>query len=424
MKIAILNTWPYGSTGSVALTLAHSLAELGHETCVAVGDKLPEGADSLLVKITPPSQRALFVKRAMRKTLADRFWKSEKEDPTFIPEWRFGTPSAAHLLAQLPFKPDAVIALWTDYFASFSLLAELHKLCGCQVVVYMMDMAVITGGCHYAYSCRGYEKQCGHCPAIKSRKENDMSRRQWQARQAAVASMSPIIVSPSGHCSDQIKAASIWKGARMARIPIAISPKDFPELAQSAARQSLGLPSDARVLFFGAQHLHEKRKGMQLLLDALSRLKGMDFPVKPFLAYAGGSALPGDLPFESRHMGYLDRKALATMYRAADAFVCPSIEDSGPLMINESIMSGTPVVCFDMGVGKDLVVSGETGYRARLGDVEDLACGLRSVLCADAEGLAKLREGCRAMAESRLTPAAQAHAFAAALERGEGLESL
>ena len=41
----------------------------------------------------------------------------------------------------------------------------------------------------------------------------------------------------------------------------------------------------------------------------------------------------------------------------------PSIEDSGPIMSCEVLMTGTPLVTFDVGIAVDLV-SCDTGYMA------------------------------------------------------------
>ena len=50
-----------------------------------------------------------------------------------------------------------------------------------------------------------------------------------------------------------------------------------------------------------------------------------------------------DIPFEHQFVGFLMGDAmLAAGYQAADVFVNASIEDAGPMMINESILCGTP----------------------------------------------------------------------------------
>jgi glycosyltransferase involved in cell wall biosynthesis len=90
-----------------------------------------------------------------------------------------------------------------------------------------------------------------------------------------------------------------------------------------------------------------------------------------------------------------NNEQLAAAYQAADIFVCPSIEDAGPMMINQSIMTGTPVVSFEMGVALDLVITGETGFRAKLKDSADFARGLNDILQLDDKAYRKMCSTCR-----------------------------
>jgi glycosyltransferase involved in cell wall biosynthesis len=116
-------------------------------------------------------------------------------------------------------------------------------------------------------------------------------------------------------------------------------------------------------------------------------------------------------------LGFIrDDRTLAAAYQAADTFVCPSIEDSGPMMINESLMCGTPVVSFDMGVAGDLVHTGTTGYRARLGDCRDLARGIGAILALSPDQRDAVARECRQLALRLCHPGVQARAVAAISE--------
>ena len=64
----------------------------------------------------------------------------------------------------------------------------------------------------------------------------------------------------------------------------------------------------------------------------------------------------------------------------------------------ESIACGTPCVAFDRGGVTD-VVTEETGYQARFGDVDDLAHGLKVVL----EDHDRYADRCREIAEQEFT---------------------
>jgi glycosyltransferase involved in cell wall biosynthesis len=111
-------------------------------------------------------------------------------------------------------------------------------------------------------------------------------------------------------------------------------------------------------------------------------------------------------------MGFISsQEVLAEMYQIADFLVVPSLEDSGPMMINESILCGTPVVAFDMGVAGDLVKTGKTGYLARLGDKDDLAFGIQLLLNMTSKSYEEMRVNCRNIGLSKVSYKAQISHF-------------
>lgn len=59
-----------------------------------------------------------------------------------------------------------------------------------------------------------------------------------------------------------------------------------------------------------------------------------------------------------------DKTKYPYLYNIADGFICSSVEDAGPMMINEALMSGTPVISFKIGVAEDLIINGENGFLA------------------------------------------------------------
>ena len=89
---------------------------------------------------------------------------------------------------------------------------------------------------------------------------------------------------------------------------------------------------------------------------------------------------------------------LSTYYNAADVVVVSSREDGGPMMIVESLMCGTPVVAFATGLGAELVITGETGYRAARNDAKDLRKGISYVLNLQPAELQKLSDNCHQLA--------------------------
>lgn len=81
------------------------------------------------------------------------------------------------------------------------------------------------------------------------------------------------------------------------------------------------------------------------------------------------------------------------------------------MMINESIMSGTPVASFDMGVAKDLVIDGQTGFRVAVGDAQALARALVRYVRLTDEQRMEMAVAARRLALERCSSRGQVAAF-------------
>ena len=98
------------------------------------------------------------------------------------------------------------------------------------------------------------------------------------------------------------------------------------------------------------------------------------------------------------NLGYLNSDRIkAIAYSAADLFVFPTRCDNLPLMLQESMACGTPMVSCKIGGVADLVRPGITGYLAEPENVEDLCNGIMELL-EDSQLRAKMSQQCRAIA--------------------------
>jgi glycosyltransferase involved in cell wall biosynthesis len=277
----------------------------------------------------------------------------------------------------------------------------------------MYDMAPFTGGCHYAWDCTGYQKNCGSCPALFSSEPHDTSFKNLSYKKTFLDKTEIQILAGSEWQYAQAKMSALFRNKPVHKMLLPIDSTVFKPGDKTKLREMLKIGRDKKVIFFGAVGLAEKRKGMQYLIESLNKLKEIVHNSDPDLgsnilllvAGKGLDSIAGLIPFESVHLGYLDNKhGIASAYQTADLFLCPSIEDSGPMMINQSIMCGTPVVSFEMGVSVDIVISGETGYRAKLRNSDDLAQGIYNVLKLNSDDYNKLSERCRALALRLYSP--------------------
>jgi glycosyltransferase involved in cell wall biosynthesis len=84
---------------------------------------------------------------------------------------------------------------------------------------------------------------------------------------------------------------------------------------------------------------------------------------------------------------------LISLYRAADLFVLPSLQENLPNTVMEAMACGTPCAAFDVGGVSDLISHRENGFVARVSNERELAEGI-TWLMADSDRCAIL--GCEA----------------------------
>lgn len=338
------------------------------------------------------------ISRLMRKIFFEKFKKNT--DNYFYPEWNLDNITEKQVMEKIPFIPDIIITYWTKFAFNQQLIYKLSKRYNAPVLCFMMDMAPMTGGCHYAFDCKNYYDECGGCPALNSKKAKDLSNTNWEFKKKYLDKTNITIIACSSTLVKQASKSSLFKNKKIEKLMLSVDENVFNPKNKVKAQQYFNLPNGKKIIFFGAASLKNDRKGIKYLIESLNILSKniKDTELKnDILLLVAGNSLPNlKIPFEYKHVGYLKtQKELALAYQASDLFVCPSIEDSGPLMITQSIMSGRPVVSFDMGVAPDLVHTGETGYRAKLKDSSDLAYGIESILSMSDEDWQIVSDQCR-----------------------------
>ncbi len=309
------------------------------------------------------------------------------------------------------YRPDVIVVFFTTRFVNVKNFYELARYYDVPVIWHLMDMAPLTGGCHYAWECEGYKKDCGKCPALYSSIDKDLSFKNIAYKKKYTQGYDLRMMVDSEWDYQNTIESSLFKNTPILRTHMSVQPDVFAPGSNGGIRKTKGIAEDDLVIFFGAVHFAEERKGLKYLVQALSLLKdkldGVVDADKVTLLIAGDTkGFPFEqLPFKYVNVGYLKQvNELAQMYSTADIFLCSSVYDSGPVMINQAIMSGTPVVSFDMGVSRDLVHKHKTGYMAKLRDSEDLAEGLFQILKLSKQDRQQMAENCHALGLEVLHP--------------------
>ncbi|MBG6109886.1 glycosyltransferase involved in cell wall biosynthesis [Flavobacterium sp. CG_9.10] len=375
---------PYKVSGIVAFDLMQCLNQSGCNVKIVTSSRLEKKYENTIT-ITGT---LLGIYQRLKNRLKPKVQNEHLFDSNYYMDGideKKSTFKAKKILKKISFKPDAFIYLFPQFFLSTSDLHYLNKKTNAPILWYMMDMAPITGGCHYAWDCLGYTKECGHCPGIYSNNSKDKTNLNWLNKFDFIEKSNIIPIAASQWQFDQLKRSSLFINKPHYKIHLPINNDLFKPGNKSEARNQLGLPQDKQLIFFGAVSVKEIRKGYKELIESLIILKNQisEEQIKDIhliIAGRNNEKMIKDLPFSHTFLGFLNYSNLALAFQAANVFVCPSIEDSGPMMINQSIMCGTPVASFEMGVAIDLVHNGVTGHRAKLRDCNDLASGLKNIL--------------------------------------------
>lgn len=342
--------------------------------------------------------------RIVRKVI---FGLGSKDSYYYYPEWNLDRVSYKEILKEVDFMPQYIFVYWNKFSFNQKLLYELQRETGAKIIYVPLDMALFTGGCHYSLGCKQYESGCGNCPALIYPTSKYLAKHTFNYKKKYVELSDIEILSGSEELSEQIRNSALLKEKNLYEFILGQDEEIFsPVIDTHGLKKKYGLNSEAYVIFFGATNLEVKRKGMKYLLEALEYLKdlvlGTELESKIELIVAGNTIEDLKFPFKYTYTGFLsDKRDLAELYQIADVFVSPSIEDSGPLMVNQSILSGTPVVSFDIGIAKSLVINGETGHKVPVKESFQLAEGIFSVLTSPS--LPKMKENCRKLGMEKLS---------------------
>jgi len=312
--------------------------------------------------------------------------------------------SAKQILKRISFNPDVIIIYWVSRFINSQTIADLKKLTGAKILWVLTDNAPMTGGCHYPWNCKGFETNCNDCPGILTSSKKIIVQKNLAFKYENLPKDIEIFV---GSSSDYHRASRslLFKDKKIRWIFPPLDERKFCPAGKSLPRRHFGVEEGKKVIFFGASEFIYLRKGALLFLEAMLLLQ-TKFRKEKKLFYDYVILIAGkdwqqhfvNTGLPVCDVGYLNEDDLVKAYQAADIFISPSIEDSGPAMVLQSLMCGTPVVAFNTGIAMDVIKNENTGYLAQLGDVTDLANGIHTLLSYSPEKLNEMSKNCRDLA--------------------------
>ena len=376
MRVAIISTHDMqGGAARAACRLHQSLRAAGVESTMLVGHKT--STDPHVAQISDKDLPGRFFWPLVQSQVINR-----QRTPRSNTLFSFASPGPD--LAQHPLVRDAdVINLhWVAGFQSPVEIARLQSL-GKPVVWTLHDLRSFTGGCHYPAGCREFERACLACPQLQPAL-HELSEATLADAKALINGAALTLVTPSLWLKDEATRSALFKNTRVETIPYGLDTGLFSPKPKTESRRRLGLEKEPVYLLFGADDGREKRKGFNLLLEALRVcLQNPEFAEKArrgrivILCFGGAASRLSALSIPVQSLGRVsDDRILADIYSAADVFVLPSLEDNLPCTMQESMSCGTPVAGFSAGGIAEAVEDGINGRVVPPGDATLLAGAL------------------------------------------------
>jgi glycosyltransferase involved in cell wall biosynthesis len=394
-----------GGGEQVSLQLHRAFRRLGHRSILFAGRVSAQDDEDIfaLPNRWETSRRARAAFAAYRRILALTGGRGESRllplfETVMFPRftwdlWRghedFTQPGSRRLLSLIPQKPDVVLlhnlhARWNrrEGFFDLTYLEPLSKTL--PAILLPHDPWLLTGHCAHPLGCERWRIGCGQCPdlTIYPAIRRDATAANFRRKRAIYARSKLHVVALSQWLLSMFAESGIaFSGLR--RIYNGVDTALFRPGTSAAARESLGLPADRKIILVSGNALRTNPwKGFPWLLDAAERLarEGQATPVD-FLCVGD----TGDtLDFGTVRVVFVgrtkDAARMSQYYRAADVYFHPSRADTAPLTVLEAMSTGLPVVATSVGGIPEQVQDGRSGFLALPGDTQSMADRIGALL--------------------------------------------
>jgi len=284
------------------------------------------------------------------------------------------TPTWLPQVSYPDFSSDIVHLHWIAGYLSPRTIKQIDS----PIVWTLHDMWPLTGGCHYAKNCDRFTRSCGHCPALDSTTQKDVSNKQFRAYQNVLLESDIYYIAPSEWIADRAEDSPMVDGP-IKIIPNSLDVQKFKPIDKSMARNKLSIPAESNVVLVGGIDLDDHRKGADLLVDSLRYLKE-EINTDETIIMTFGNNHVEDIPFETRSLGWVDTDQLPLVYSSADVMAVPSRYDNLPQIATEPSACGTPVVAFNTGGLSNIVIDSKTGFLVSRYDCQDFSRKISSLL--------------------------------------------
>lgn len=399
MKVIHFATTNAGGAGIAATRIHNLLREMGHESHLYVQHKELDSEETTEVSNKGGQGKKYMVWMRLQRKLSKFFkrgskdtdWKRFRKDDVYCyNDYDEENPDGffAGLENIIDLKNvDIIFVHQIIGFLNTYDIKRLYDKTHARVIFTMMDMAPVTGGCHYAWDCRKFYDTCFNCPALPY-ELNTRSHFQLEAKAQNILYMNAEIMSNADYDLDF---------ARKSAIPFSkywqyFYPVDEDVFAPSMVKKD----ENTKYLFSIANFANDVRKGFTYVLQTLIYLDKKIPDGQKVKMLCLEPSLFNNYKFEKiefEKFGFCRNvNDLAKVYNKADVFMCTSVEDSAPMMLEEALLCGVPTVSFDVGTAKQFIVNGKNGFVAERFNTLDFAEKVYTLLYKKPRSLSKAQD--------------------------------
>lgn len=403
---------PSVAAGVLAVDYYNALKKNGSEVDFLTKNKSLEYPDFLYIqdnyvnkairKITKLFDKVSFkffriITKRDYKLLTQRyfFYKNEKKPPV----------SNRRLLKALPKdkRYDLILIMFWQEMLSASSLEALYDKYKCPIFIGCVDYSPMTGGCHFISDCPTFERGCGACEIWYSKNQKDFTYKNVLEKKRIYEKIKPVLLVNRYMDENYASKSPILKNTKKEYIFPVINDDLFCPIDKKIAKKELNIDENKKVIFFACQNLHDTRKGGKYVLAALDNFYNelTDEQRENILVILAGRAekeIESIVKFNCKTFGFVDTNKLIKLYQAADVYLSGSVIDAGPMMVNQALSCGVPVVAFNIGTAIDVINGKNTGYVSKEISSEAFTEGIRWWYSLTNSEYEKISDNCRNIA--------------------------
>ncbi|MCD7972074.1 MAG: glycosyltransferase family 4 protein [Candidatus Azobacteroides sp.] len=396
MKIVLINTSDKKGGAAIACyRLMKALQAIGSDAKMLVRDKQREDQDVISFSCSPFQKLKNFIRFIWERFIIFFNNGFSRKNLFSVSLADTGTNLSGHPLVK---EADIIHLHWFNQGALS--LKDIRALIKTEkpVVWTLHDMWALTGICHYSGTCAKFKEICNNCYFLRFPSDKDSSYKTFVKKKGLYKKGEIQFVACSNWLKETGKNSSLLSGQKIISIPNPINTKVFRPLDKTACRKMFCLPTEKKIILFGAMKVNDERKGLHYLEHALQLLicEKPFTPDKTEIMIFGAmeNNFPGLSGFVIHSMNFIkDTTKLIQLYNAADIYITSSLEDNLPNTIMEALACGVPCIGFNTGGISEMIDHKENGYLADYKSAQDLAKGI--AWCLEEADLNKLSENAR-----------------------------